>query len=263
MGVLRLNYKKIKSEGGKGHYFSVDSSDFEKFSPEVLGLGDLSTPGVYVEALAAVFDLEGFTKFCNQSDPHLATPEFLSEFLKWLFERISSKITVEEDKANKKMTMWCSLPFFSKFMGDGILFLWDTTYANSNLEIGNVILLLKRVCADYVSEFRPKVKHMVAGTPVRLRCGIARGRIISVGNGQDFVGSCINVASRLQKLGQLSFCFARKGINPELCFRPVPRKMFKSKQVSIRGIGEEELVVVVEKEFDALPSKEKKLFSNP
>lgn len=263
MGVLRLDYKKIKADVGKGHYFSLDASDFQKFSPDLLGLGDLSTPGEYVDALAAVFDLEGFTKFCNQSDPHLATPEFLSEFLKWLFQKISSDITVSEDKTEKKMKLWCSLPFFSKFMGDGILFLWDTTYANSNFEIGNVILLMKRVCADYASEFRPKMKNMVAGTPARLRCGIARGRIISVGNGQDFVGSCINVASRLQKLSQLSFCFARKGINPEQCFRPIARKMFKAKQVSIRGIGEEELVVVIESEFDALPPKEKKIFSNP
>ncbi|HSP63315.1 MAG TPA: hypothetical protein VLQ90_10070 [Pyrinomonadaceae bacterium] len=263
MGVLRLNYKKVKAEVGKGNYFSLDSSDFEKFSPDILGLGDLSTPGEYVEALAAVFDLEGFTKFCNQSDPHLATPEFLSEFLKWLFDKLSSEITVKEDKTEKKMTLWCSLPFFSKFMGDGILFLWDTTYANSDREIGNVILLLKRICAHYVSEFRPQIKNMVAGTPARLRCGIARGRIISVGNGEDFVGSCINIASRLQKLGQLSFCFARKGINPDLCFRPLSRKMFKAKQVSIRGIGEEELVVVVQAEFDALSAKEKKIFSNP
>ena len=263
MGVFRLPYKKVKAAIGEGHYFSVDSYEFEKFSPDVLGLGDLSTPGEYVEALAAVFDLEGFTKFCNQSDPHLATPEFLSEFLNWLFGKISQEIQTPELQPLTNVTLWCSLPFFSKFMGDGILFLWDTTYANSNLEVGNVILLLERICKNYLTEFRPHIKNMVAGAPLRLRCGIARGRVISVGNGQDFVGPCINIASRLQKLGQLGFCVARKGINPSSCFRRQQAKRFMTKQVGIRGIGEEELVVVLQKEFENLPAKEKKLFSDP
>jgi class 3 adenylate cyclase len=261
MGVLRLKYEKVPAAVGPGNLFSVDSSDFDQFSPAVLGLGDLATRGEYVEALAAVFDLEGFTNFCNQSDPHLATPEFLSEFLKWLFDKISAEIRLDETKG--KSTLWASLPFFSKFMGDGILFLWDTTYADSNREVGNVVLLLRRVCEDYASTFRPQIKNMVSRTPTRLRCGISRGRVISVGNGQDFVGPCINIASRLQKLGKLGFSFSRKGMNPDLCFAKTNAKRFITKQVSIRGIGEDELVVLVKEEFDALLPKEKKLFSNP
>jgi hypothetical protein len=154
MGVLKLRYQKFKFAEGKGGALSIKTSEFEKFNPRVLGLGNLAAPGQYVDALAAVFDLEGFTSFCNQSDPHLATPEFLSEFLEWLFNKIStyprlSEKQLETLSASPKrgnVILWCSVPFFSKFLGDGILFIWDTSYANENREIGNVVLGLKRHC---------------------------------------------------------------------------------------------------------------------
>ena len=40
----------------------------------------------------------------------------------------------------------------------------------------------------------------------------SRAGVISIGGGRDYVGSCINIASRLQKLSDLTFCFfKRKG----------------------------------------------------
>jgi class 3 adenylate cyclase len=95
-----------------------------------------------------------------------------------------------------------------------------------------------------------------------LRCGIARGQIISIGDGNDYVGSCINLASRLQKLSQLTFAISRRGFDlSEEKYKPW--KYFVLKKVELRGIGKEELVYVKEHEFDALRAAERKLLKEP
>lgn len=259
MGGLRLKYNITPDEKNKGvKQLTTSLSDFNKFNPEILGLGNLSARGEYTEALAAVFDLEGFTYFCDQSDPHLATPEFLNDFLGWLFKKLSMGFKREETK--DKVVLWSGLPFFSKFMGDGVLFIWDTTYTGEKKGLGNAVELLRRICKDYITDFRPRIKAKVVRPPRRLRCGIARGRVISVGNGEDFIGPCINIASRLQKTSQLSFAFSIKGISLERCFNKVIAEKYIVKRIKIRGIDNEELIAVDKEEFDALPLKEKKRF---
>jgi hypothetical protein len=84
---------------------------------------------------------------------------------------------------------------------------------------------------------------------------------MTVGDGNDFVGSCLNIASRLQKLSLLSFAVSRRGI--DLTMNPKLANKFVLKQVELRGIGKEELVFVRNSEFQALPAKEQKLFKEP
>ena len=81
---------------------------------------------------------------------------------------------------------------------------------------------------------------------------------MTVGGGEDFVGSCLNIASRLQKLSSLSFAVSRRGI--DLRLRSGLSKQFVLKQVELRGIGKEELVWVMESEFKLLSAKEQRLF---
>ena len=57
----------------------------KKFNPAMLDLGDIDSPSQEIEAIAAVFDLSGFTRFCNQVDAYLAIPKFLNDFLNWFF----------------------------------------------------------------------------------------------------------------------------------------------------------------------------------
>ena len=99
--------------------------------------------------------------------------------------------------------------------------------------------------------------------PPLLRCGIARGEVISIGKGRDFVGPCINAASRLQKVSQLSFAFPRKGFDPQDCFGETWQKQFIPKVINLRGIGEHELVLICASEFEALDDEEKKYFKDP
>jgi hypothetical protein len=259
MGVLNLNYKKLKTEEGFTHN-SLSKKDFQSFNSSILGLGDISKDGTNIQALAAIFDLEGFTSFFNQPDPHIVVPEYLSIFLDWLFKEISDKI--KKDDENENITIWGSLPFFAKFLGDGILFIWDTSYSLSAIGIGNNILILHRICKKYTSDLLPTVRKKAVKIPLRLRCGIARGQIMSIGNGQDFVGPCINIASRLQKISQLSFAFSARGVDIEKGMSPENRKLYILKKMKVRGIGDE-LIYFDKSEFESLSSKEKKLFREP
>jgi len=79
MGKLRFKYTQKAGGDADEHWISV--SRFKKFNASLLDLGDISKDGEYFEALAAIFDLEAFTSFCNQIDPHLVVPEYLNEFL--------------------------------------------------------------------------------------------------------------------------------------------------------------------------------------
>jgi hypothetical protein len=59
----------------------LDNNAIKQFNPSMLELGDICAPCQEKEAVAAVFDLTGFTAFCNQVDSYLAIPRFLNDFL--------------------------------------------------------------------------------------------------------------------------------------------------------------------------------------
>lgn len=236
---------------------------FDAFNPSVLGLGDVSRDSQCLQALAAIFDLEGFTDFCNQVDSHLVIPEFLSRYLTWLFRALADQFREGGDEA--RVRLWGSLPFYAKFLGDGILFLWATDACGGFPGTVNIAQNLLAVTNLYCGEFLQNMRRAVSNPPRRLRCGIARGQIIAVGGGADYVGSCINVAARLQKLGHLSFALSRRGF--DLSEAPETEGSLRSfltlKSTAIRSIGEHELVYIRRDEFAALPPAEQQTFCDP
>ena len=236
----------------------VDKVNFESFNEDILGLGSIGTESRQVNAISVIFDLEGFTNFCKQIDPQLAVPEYLSEFLKWIFIEVKKELI--EETYEKGYKTYANLPFLSKFLGDGILFLWDT-HEMDDIEIRNVVVSMYEICKKYTTDFFPKISKNIISPPTKLRCGIARGAIYSVGNGNDFVGPCINMSARLQKLNSLSFCFSRRGINPDL-FSDTYVKDFLVKKVDIRGIGSTELVCLLKSEYAKLSPVEKEKFTD-
>lgn len=259
--VLRRRIPKILIvEGKKKRVRLMSNEDFEKFNPRLLGLGDVSSPSREVEAIAAVFDLSGFTDFCRQVDPHLAVPTYLSRFLGWLFDEIKQSFVQKNYKEGRRL--WTELPFLAKFLGDGVLFLWDARNM-SGVAICNLVGLLHNICVIYAAEFYPDIRTQVSEAPKVLRCGIARGKVFSVGNGQDYVGPCINIASRLQKLSNFTFCFSHRGFDIDTDMDESIRQEFVKKCIEIKGIGENEIVVVIKEEFNNLSKEEKKLFRRP
>lgn len=236
----------------------IKKEKFDSFNEDILGLGEIDTKSSQVNALSVIFDLEGFTNFCKQIDPQLAVPEYLSEFLKWLYDQVREELIIES--YSEGYTLYTELPFLSKYMGDGVLFIWNTQ-GLSDTEILNIVVSMNNICKKYKEQFFKKISKKIGSPPTKLRCGISRGAIYSVGNGNDFVGPCINMSARLQKLNSLNFCFSRKGLNPEV--NAEFSKIVIVKKTEIRGIGSDELVCVLKREFDNLSNSDKEKFKEP
>lgn len=254
----RSKWRIAKVRGKEKRVRILEKEKFEKFNPSVLSLGNIGKPPNEVDAIAAVFDLSGFTKFCSHSDPHLVVPQFLNRFLDWLFEELKQIVLIKKYKEG--VMLYTDLPFLAKFLGDGVLFLWNTKGIN-DIAICNVVALLWNVRAKYEMAFYPEIKRAVTNPPTTLRCGIARGRVLSVGNGEDYVGPCINIASRLQKQSLLTFCVSRNGFD----FEKHAKKNVANyllEYATLPGIGEE-LIWIRKEEFKKLPKEEKKLFREP
>ncbi|MGK4568525.1 hypothetical protein [Flavobacterium sp. 3HN19-14] len=248
--ITSADYLKIKN--GDESVTIMKKEKFESFNEAILGLGNIEKKSKQINALSVLFDLEGFTHFCRQIDPQLAVPEYLSEFLKWLFAEVRKELT--DEVYPKGYDTFSDLPFLSKFMGDGVLFLWDIENL-SDTQIMNIVVSMHEICLHYQKDFLKNIERKIIDPPLRLRCGIARGAIYSVGNENDFVGPSINMSARLQKLNSLSFCFSRRGLNPEI--NPLFDNMLVTKKANIRGIGENELVCVLKSEFEKLDQKDK------
>lgn len=229
---------------------------FERFNPPILGLGELTTGAAATDTIAAVFDLGGFTNFCKQIEPHLSVPVFLNLFLDWLMNQIRAEMVYKEYAEG--VLLLGPLPFFVKFMGDGLLVLWDVSRPDENAR-RNIIVTGREICLRYARDFCPLIVDKVTEAPSTLRCGLARGTVYSVGNGNDFVGSCINMAARIQKLPGTTFAFNRRGINVD---DPDADDFFKTriaiKKASVRGIGENELLCILKTEYDAMSPEDRK-----
>ena len=180
----------------------------------------------------------------------------MSEFLKWIFEEIKKELIA--DTYDEGYTTFADLPLLSKYVGDGLLFIWDTENMDET-EIQNIVVSMYEICQKYKAEFLPKIAKDIISPPNKLRCGIARGIVYSVGDGNDYVGPCVNMSARLQKLHSFTFCFSRRGINPNT-LNDDYKKLFVVKRINIRGIGDEELICILKNEFDKLPAEDKKKF---
>ena len=219
MPTIRPVYTRVDVTREFGYPCSINAlarDEYAKFGPGLLDLGEVASRSDATNSLAVVLDLEGFTEFCNQVDPQLFVPAFIGDFLDWIFQSIRKLFTESEEE--DKVRIWGSLPFFGKFTGDGAPFLWDTDLSGNDPGIGNIILRMVEITDLYLTEFYPRLQQHYSKVPRRLRVGIARGQVLSIGKGKDYVGPCINIASRIQKLSLLSFAASRRGINPDKCF---------------------------------------------
>jgi class 3 adenylate cyclase len=229
----------------------------DKFNPNMLDLGNLNTPCEEKNAFVAVFDLTDFTRFCNQVDAYLEIPRFLNHFLTWFFSCIVQGLTEEND--GEKSIFWAELPIMVKFLGDGLLLIWNTQRLVSD-QACRLVATLYNICRAYYWNFYPQISTTINKPPSILRCGIARGRVFSIGGGRDYVGHCINNASRLSHLEGLTFAFPNRGFRVNDDMPPDYAKLFIPKYVSIKGVGENEMVWLLKEEFNRLSEEKKRLY---
>jgi len=250
---------RYTQKGDEKGRFWLRKSTFKKFGPSILGLENILANKETFEALAVIVDLKDFTVFCDQRDPHLVVPQFVKSFLEWLFDKLRAELLIEE--AGNNVALWSHLPFFGKFLGDGVLLLWDVTDMDGEAK-RNIVESFDVIRNDYRTKFLPLLKQHISTPPPKLRCGIAQGQVTSIADGRDFVGLCINIASRLQKLadGALSFAFTQKGFEPEEGIGWYEGWDFKLIKIPIRGVAKDELIYVPNSEFRKLSKDLKRAY---
>lgn len=266
METLSFNYFDKRADGGT--HIALAKAQFDAFDDSLLWVPNSTSntaDGEKFDALAAIFDLQDFSAFFDVRDPFATVPEFVETFLAWLFQTLKREFS--KKTVGDTVLLWSYLPMFAKFMGDGVLLLWniptDQRHGGARA-IGNIVARLHRTCLSYRSEFRPSIAQELDEAPTTLRCGGALGQVAAVGNRNDYVGPCINVAARLQKLATLSFAFSRLGCDPNRCFLREWQNVFTTATVRIRGMHRAEPILVDAEEFASIPLKlRSELFTKP
>jgi class 3 adenylate cyclase len=200
--------------------------------------------------LVVVYDLEGFSRFFNQPD----VQEYVPLFINHVSEVISRCIYeggTDYWAHNKPLDPLPSLPVHEKYLGDGAMYIWLEAGENRISEklvttLCNRLWNLKRNFKGIVEAASDMLP--VVDVPSRIRFGVAGGTIYELdrknSSAHEYIGFCINLASRLQKYcPELGFiASARVGL-PQATLKT--NKYVKAVARAIRGFPRE--VVIVDK----------------
>lgn len=215
-----------------------------------------------LSAVAIVFDLEGFSRFFSQPDVHTYVPAYLNEVLAAVYVCLTSgKKTwgsVEKDYSQLSAKI-----VHTKFLGDGAMFILTPLDGASDFKEDTLTVLCNRLW-NLKKNFKSIVENCshkvpVVEVPRRIRFGVARGPVLelkTVGSERvEYIGYCINLASRLQSYCR-DFGFiasARLEIPPKL-MQESGYKIVVAK--NLKGFPKE-YVIVDAKEYQALDPKER------
>lgn len=218
-------------------------------------------------AIVMIYDLAGFTKFFNQPDVQDYVPRFLNH--------ISSVIATVSfgGKAYWDLPLPNGNPLLSpvheKFLGDGGLYVWLPPKNQKDFSESSVIYLCNRLwnIQNGYDEIRRKCAEdiPVYELPHNIRFGLARGTVYELTNNKtherEYIGICINLASRLHKYcSELAFiASARIGIPKSMLEKYGYIKVVATK---LRGFPKE-IVIVDKTEYGKLlPEIKKALFES-
>ena len=215
-----------------------------------------------MHGLALLYDLEGFSKFFNQPDVQDYVPKFLNH--------VSQALSLTLFGGNsywmpggKEYPPLLQAPIHEKFLGDGMLYVWTLRRGDADFDPAFITDLCNRLW-NLKLRFAELLKRAADDVPVvdlpsRVRFGLARGTIYELtrarGTQKEYIGFCINLASRLQKYSPgLGFiASARIGLRDEVLTKHGYIKVVATK---IRGFPEE-IVVVDKNEFTKLPEPDR------
>ncbi|MBW8849296.1 MAG: hypothetical protein JF600_00820 [Xanthomonadales bacterium] len=215
-------------------------------------------------SVALMYDLEGFSKFFNQPDVQDYIPSFLNHVSNavsvCLYGGTAYWMDEDEHRTLSALDLRVS---HEKFMGDGALYILlpptgETDFDQRSLQIlCNRLWNLKNNFPKIITKALDDVP--VVEVPQRIRFGLSRGAVYELKkkdtSAREYIGFCINQASRLQ-----SYC-------PELGFIASARLRISEKELKEHGYRKvvatkikgfpNELVVVDGEEFDELDASVK------
>lgn len=208
-------------------------------------------------AVALLYDLEGFSRFFNQPDVQDYVPTFLNH--------VSGAIGVnlfggEAYWVNNTTIDPLKLEVaHEKFTGDGALYILLPPEGAADFPAGTLQHLCNRLWT-LKSRFDVVVNRALETVPVvevprKVRFGLSRGSVYELQtqgmNASEYIGFSINLASRLQK-----YC-------PELGFIASARLMLSDRDIARHGFTkvvatqlrgfQDEIVLIDRVEYEALP----------
>ena len=166
------------------------------------------------QALVLMFDLEEFSKFFSQPDVHTYVPKYLNHILECMEIIIAGgKAYWHEDE--KEIYKPMPEPIHTKYLGDGMLYIWR--YNDFSKE--QLIRFVNRLWNLKISFDEVLVKCSedvpVIDIPKKIRFGVSAGSIYKLtyknSRKEEYIGYSINLASRLQNYcKELGFIFSRR-----------------------------------------------------
>jgi len=210
-----------------------------------------------LNGVTMIFDLGGFSKFFNQPDVHTYIPVYLNHVRRCVETAL---LGGEVYWLNKKKTGTPlePKPVHRKFLGDGYLYIWTPPKGYNDFPTSFIRYLCNRLwniqkhfdrvngaCSDDVPVYE---------LPTTIRFGISKGTVFELSMEKtakrEYIGICINLASRLQKYcpGLNFLASARLGIPEKLLSE---YGYIRTVATKIKGFPKE-IVIADKKEFDAL-----------
>jgi class 3 adenylate cyclase len=156
------------------------------------------------KSISLLFDLENFTGLFSHPDIH----DTIGKYLNLVIDAVSrtfegGEIYWDKDKKGDAVIAGAlPRPFHTKFLGDGVLYIWrlDEFTQKQIIELVDRVWNLKNsfsVLCEKASVLLP-----VHSFPKRIRFGIASGTVYKLtyqnGIAEEYIGYSINLASRLQ-----------------------------------------------------------------
>jgi class 3 adenylate cyclase len=219
-------------------------------------------------AVALLYDLEGFSQFFNQPDVQDYVPAFLNH--------VSAAVGVclfggtEYWTDNLKLGPLQVQVAHEKFTGDGALYILlpapgDSDFPTSTLpNLCNRLWNLKQHFGNVVKKSLEEVP--VVQVPRHIRFGLSRGSVYELRkpgtSATEYIGFCLNLASRLQKYcRELGFIASARLMLPDEVI--AAHDYIKVVATQISGFSNE-IVLVDKDEYQALSEERRSaLFKEP
>ena len=154
-----------------------------------------------MSAVVLVYDLEGFSRFVNHPDVARYIPRFLNYVSNAMQTVVFGGHPYWTETGDYEPV---AAPVHEKFLGDGALYLWTGTEKHFVRDLCNRLRDLRTNFHEIVRQATDIVP--ITEVPRQVRFGIARGDVYELRRNDDaaklqsreYVGMCINLASRLQ-----------------------------------------------------------------
>jgi class 3 adenylate cyclase len=206
-------------------------------------------------ALALVYDLEGFSRFFNQPD----VQDYVPVFLNHVSEAMGAYLYGGETPLGRTMDPLRTQIVHEKFTGDGALYIILPLAGQKDFDPTTLSAVCNRLWTlknDFPEVVKRSLEHVpVVEVPRRIRFGLSRGSVYELSKpnttATEYIGFCINLASRLQAYcNELGFIASARLMIPDGDLQKHGyRRVVATK---IKGFSDE-LVIVDSAEYATLP----------